>query len=147
MICELASLYTMRAMARTWRENPPYEDMRDYSHSLRGYVDDRVNSVSNELLDLVEMGLADFFAKNHARLLSNPYDRELNTAIAALLLPLIEGNPGQWGSVQYLDAAERATKSGSFGVFLEKWHGAVPLRFRSFIRRIAELFGVTLTTG
>lgn len=142
MICELASLYTMRAMARTWRENPPYRNWQSYSHDLRGYVDDRVNSVSNELLDLVGMGLADFFAKNQARLLSNPYDRELLTAIAASLLPLIEGNPGQWRSVQYLDATERVTKSGSFGVFLEKWHDAVPLRFRSFIRRIAELFGL-----
>ena len=39
-LCETASLFCMRAMSRSWENDPPYPHWKDYRHALRSYTDD-----------------------------------------------------------------------------------------------------------
>jgi hypothetical protein len=140
ILCETASLYALRAMAASWKEQAPFPNWRSYSDSLRSYADDLI--ASRELLQvLARDGLAAFYRSNHESLAKNPTDRETNGAIAVFLLPLFERNPSSWEALLSLRTEPAAA---DFQTHLSQWHDQAPDRHKPFINSIISLFGLTL---
>ncbi|NNC88622.1 MAG: hypothetical protein HKN82_09215 [Akkermansiaceae bacterium] len=135
-LCELASLYVLRAMGTSWEHDPPYPNWKEYRHSLRAYADD----VMAKREKLTPDGLARFYKLHEGELRGNGIRRDLNGAMAGALLPLLEEDPSRWEAVRWLNAAP-ATKGMSFRDYLAKWSAAAPPRHRPFIARLAALFG------
>ena len=48
-LCETASLFTLRAMSRSWRTAPPYSGWRDYAPWLNAYADQRFTVAEHQL--------------------------------------------------------------------------------------------------
>src|SRR5690606_30807705 len=83
-ICETASLFALRQMARTWRDAPPYPNWASYARHLHQYAQDRMTSAS-----LPEgTTLAEWYTQHAAHLRENATDREKNLLIASAVLPL-----------------------------------------------------------
>ena len=139
-LCELASLYVLRGMARDWKEQPPYKNWSDYRDSLRSYADDVI--LKRRLVrEINSLGLAAFQRKHEAELNTDPTDRELNGAMAVVLLPLFEEQPDHWEAIRWLNHEARPAKE-SFADYLKRWHAAVPERHRAFVQEIARLYGI-----
>ena len=138
-LCEAASVYAIRGMARTWRTHPPYPNWHDYRDSLRDYADE-VLLRRPQVDDIAAFGLPAFFAKHAERLRANPVDRDLNGSIAVVLLRLLEERPEHWESVRWLNAATTDAPR-SLADHLAAWHAAVPEAHRPFVARLATLFG------
>lgn len=141
-LCELASLYAIRGMARSWRANPPYPHWRDYRDSLRDYADQTM-SRRPHVEEIVRIGLPAFYAKHEAALRTMPVDRDLTGSIAVVLLECFERRPDRWGAVRWLN--DRKTEAvRPFDSYLADWHETVPEAHRPFVAEIATLFGRTI---
>lgn len=139
-LCETASLYAMREMARAWKENPPYKHWTDYRDALRNYADDVLRKRA-EIAELQRLGLPAFYRMHEAELRKTSTDRELNGTMAVVLLRLFEEEPGRWEAVRWLNA-EAAPKDEPFAAYLARWRAAVPERHRDFVDEVRKSFGV-----
>lgn len=141
-LCELASLYAIRGMARSWRTNPPYPHWRDYGDDLRDYADHAM-SRRPHVGEITRIGLAAFYSRHEAALRSLPVDRDLTGSIAVVLLGSFEKQPEHWGSVRWLNARKTETVR-EFDSYLGDWQETVPDAHRPFVTEIAGLFGRTI---
>ena len=139
---ETASLFVLRAMARGWKTKPPYPHWADYRDSLRKYADDIVLKRSR-VSEIHQEGLASFYRKHRKELEKSCCDREVNGAMALVLLRLFEEKPERWDAVRWLNSSP--TRQGeTFQQYLGKWRDAVPGRHKGFVEKLAGLFGVSL---
>lgn len=141
-LCEMASLYVLRGMARDWQKEPPYKNWADYRDSLRGYADDVILK-RQHVREIHTLGLAAFQRKHEIELQKNPTNRDLNGAMAVILLPLFEAEPEHWEAIRWLNHEARPAGE-KFAAYLARWHSAVPERHQAFVAGIAQLYGVEL---
>lgn len=141
-LCETASLFAMRAMARAWKDDPPYEHWTDYRHSIRDYVDD-VIAKRGGIMEIYRDGLGSFYGRHRAELEKYPSTRNLNGAMSLVLLRLFEEKPENWEAIRWLNSSP-APNGESFQQYLQRWHNAVPERHKPFVRKVAELYGIRL---
>lgn len=139
-LCESASLYTMREMARTWKEKPPYRHWADYRDALRNYADDVVLKRKG-VETIMRQGLAAYYREHETELRRKSTDRELNGSMAVVLLRLFEEDPKRWEAVRWLNA-EAAPKDETFAAYLARWRAAVPERHREFVDEVRKTFGL-----
>jgi hypothetical protein len=141
-LCETASLYAVRAMAKRWKDNPPYQNWRDYRDSLRDYAD-TIMKQRTYLPELHEIGMQQFYLKYADKLKKIPTDRELNGAMAVFLLHMFEQHPQHWEAIRWLNT-QIAPENETFNAYLQRWHASSPENHRSFIRDVAKLYGFKL---
>lgn len=134
-LCELASLYTLRAMAGSWKTDPPYPNWKDYGKSLHGYAADIIARHPK----LAPADLGKFYADNKQALRASATRRDLNATVAAALLPLFEETPTHWAAVPFLNRTP-ATPDMTLTQYLKKWHDDAPEKHRPFIRTLATHF-------
>jgi len=142
-LCETASLYAMRAMAHSWVKSPPYPNWAGFHDALRDYADD-VMTKRELVLEIDRLGLPAFYKLHRAELEANATSRELNGAMAIVLLGLLERDPAQWESVRWLNATPAAANE-SLQDYLQRWLDAAPKSRRLFVRAVANLFGLKLS--
>ena len=138
-LCETASLYVLRGMARDWKKSPPYSHWSDYRDSLREYADNQIRE-RKQVREIHANGLAVFYKAHSDELRKNPTNRDLNGAMAVVLLARLEENPEHWEAVRWLNHTE-APKDEAFAAYLTRWHATAPEKYRAFIKDVAELFG------
>jgi hypothetical protein len=141
-LCETASLYALRAMARSWKSDPPYKNWRDYRDSLRGYVDG-VMLGRDKVQGIYAKGMAAFYQTHAEHLKQNATDRSLNGAMAIVLLQLFEEKPERWESVRWLNSSP-SPEGETFAQYLSKWHGAAPQKHKTFVKHLATLYGQSI---
>ncbi len=103
-LCETASLYVMRGMARKWKTSPPYPNWKDYRDSLRDYTDDILRK-RDTAYEIYAKGLPEFYRAHKATLEKEPCTRELNGAMSLVFLQLFEERPERWEAVRWLNSS------------------------------------------
>lgn len=136
-MCEAASLFVLRRMPDIWTEKPPYPNWRGYAPEFSRYAQTVMDSRSQ----VGDGHLGDFYRKHRQTLERTPRDRSLNGAMALPLLALMEGTPGSWEAVAWLNSAP-SQEGETFAGYLEKWRAAVPVRHRRFVEEVIRRFGV-----
>ena len=139
-ICETASLFTLRAMAESWKKKPPYANWKSYNKALFNYAQERLDD--HPLPDDVN-DLATWYASEADYLIEHPTDRKKNTLVAAQLLPLFEEDPTRWATVSFINEG-RSNEPQSFNRYLKNWRKHCPPAHREFIDELAALFGEEL---
>jgi len=140
-LCELASIYALRGMARTWQTHPPYPNWKDYSKSLNSYADDLLKQGQLP----AGLTLAQWFAQQREELAKDPVQREKNRVVAVALLDLFETAPEHWEAVGYLNQGDTGW-ARSFAVYLADWEAQCPQRHKAFVRQIAQRLGIKNST-
>jgi hypothetical protein len=138
-LCETASLFVLRAMSRTWATHPPYPEWQVYAPWLNDYVEQRLALPENRL----PVSFSAWFCENQTALRRDPEQRARNIIIATHLLPIFEADPVGWEAVTFLnrkpsDPAEALAKR------FAEWRANCPGHLRSFVTKIAALFGISL---
>lgn len=135
-LCEAASLFALRRMAKTWAMKPPYSNWRSYSSALSDYADEIVRTT----LSLDNLTLAAWFTKNESLLRTNGADRPRNRVVAMALLKILERDPHHWQAVGYLNQWDAKDAEQSFATYLSDWHRRVPNVHQPFVKEVARLF-------
>ncbi len=122
VICETASLFALRKMATTWREDPPYPNWTDYATNLADYASERIVDPRH----CVPPGesFMTWFARTVPSLEADSGRRDDNTVIAKELLPVFETIPGSWRAVRSLHDAPRGVQSRA--EYLSGWGEVAP---------------------
>lgn len=136
-LCEMASIYSLRAMAQTWKTDPPYPNWKNYAPALQNYADDLIKK--GQLPE--GKTLAQWFAGQREALVKDPLQREKNRVLAVALLPMFEQAPEHWQAVQYLNLGDTGW-ARSFEICLADWEAQCPERDKAFVREIAKKLGI-----
>lgn len=138
-LCELASLFALRGMSKSWQTQPPYPNWKEYSKALASYAQDRMAKAALPK----GVTLADWYEENKGPLNANATGRERNTVVATALLPLFEQKPEQWEAVTWLNT-ETLTPAHTFKAYLEAWQRQCPEKHKAFVAEIARQFNLQL---
>ncbi|MFP6874655.1 MAG: hypothetical protein VCA55_14230 [Verrucomicrobiales bacterium] len=138
-LCELASMFSLRAMAKDWKTKAPYPNWKGYSEAIHDYVSDLEKQ--HAMPD--GMTLVDFYKENADALSKNPTDRPINGRVALALLSAFETNPEHWPAVAYLNSG-KGKDDISFANYLRNWNEQAPPKHSIFIHSIARSFGISL---
>jgi hypothetical protein len=140
-LCETASLFTLRAMSRSWRTAPPYSSWRDYAPWLNAYAEQRLALPEHQLPAAKPFSV--WFHENQSALRRNSAIRDWNTIIAIQLLPIFEAEPRAWEAVTFLNhGAPGANKS--LAEHLAEWRSRCPEDLRPSITRLVAVFAIKL---
>jgi hypothetical protein len=142
-LCETASLFALRAMARSWRTAPPYPNWRDYAVHLGDYARARIEDPRHRLPE--GRTFAQWFAAVEPAQRAG-WTRENNTIIAKELLPLFERRPAGWDALAAIHLCRR-DRGMSLAAFLAEWRRNSAPRHHGFIGEVAALFGVSAEPG
>jgi hypothetical protein len=135
-LCETASLFTLRALSRSWRIAPPYAAWRDYAPWFSAYAQDRLAIPEHHLP--AGTSFVVWFRANERALRQDSTRRDRNTIVAAQLLPIFEKQPRGWGALAFFRRA--ANPNQSLSQQFTKWRSSCPRDLRSFVTKIAEVF-------
>jgi hypothetical protein len=139
-VCETASLFCLRAMAKTWSTKPPYPHWASYAPALAKYADDVIAKRTYKA-EFEAKGLARFYREHAAEFRAKSTERELNGAIALALLPYLEEKPERWAAFRWLNATPRPDDE-SFAAFLRRWEQHTPKEHQATVLGIRKLFGL-----
>ena len=135
-ICEMASLYCMRAMVADWKAKPPFGS-KTYHKSIKSYIDNVIKK--REKIQPNDLGK--YYQKHKDALRKSSTLRDLNGAMAASLLPMFEENPENWEAVRYLN--KTPAKPGiTLKEYFTKWYKDAPKKHHKLIKKIAEHYGI-----
>jgi hypothetical protein len=140
-LCETASLFTLRAMSRSWSSAPLYPGWRNYASWFDAYVEQRLQLPGYQLP--AGASFRTWFKQNEPGLRQNAGLRDRNTIIAARLLPIFEAAPDGWETVAFLNRGSSGNNESLLQHFTE-WRAACPNPMRPFVTRLAAVFSVNL---
>ena len=132
-LCELASVFTLRDMAKAWLNRPPYLGWSDYAHSLGDYAGSLLAQGQRRLPS--ELTLSSWLVSEEESLREDCLQRDKNAVVAYSLLPLFENDPTMWNSVRYLPES-----SSMFREYLLEWHARLEPADGPLVKRIVEAF-------
>ena len=136
-LCETASLFTLRAMSRSWRTAPPYPAWRDYAPWLNAYAQQRLTLPEHKLPP--GMRFLDWFHEHEPALRSNAAIWDWNTIVAIHLLPVFEAEPRAWEAVSFMNQG-RIAKNESLARYLADWRSRCPKDLQNAVRKLAAVF-------
>lgn len=136
-ICEMASYFAMRDMAKSWETNAPYPNWKSYSKSLKQYIDDHMSASVRTLPE--GMSFTAWMNENQAAMRENSTIRDNNSIVAKQLLPIFEADPKGWEAIQYKNRVT-VVKDQSLKQYLQSWHDACPADLQPFVKKIMEVF-------
>lgn len=137
-LCETASLFTLRAMAKSWKTEPPYPNWKSFSDALHRYAEDRVEATRRKFPD-DEKDFLRWFRGEENSLRGNATQREKNNRIALRLLPLFENEPAGWEALTCFNLGERGPDT-TLTEHFRIWQEETPRPLRPFIERMAGIF-------
>jgi len=140
-LCETASLFTLRAMSRSWHIAPPYPSWQAYAPWLDAYAEKRIALPEHQLP--AGKSFSVWFREHQAASRQNSAIRDSNTIIAIHLLPVFEAEPRGWETVTFLNHGPPGANV-SLADHLSAWRSRCPEGLRPFVNRLAAVFGVTL---
>jgi len=136
-MCETASLFTLRAMGRSWETDPPYPVWREYAVWLNSYAEERLALAKHCFPPGTQF--SSWFRENQSVLRHNPTERSRNTIIAIQLLPIFEAEPRGWEALPFLNSAS-INPDSSLAQYFARWRSRCPQRVRSFVTKIEAVF-------
>jgi hypothetical protein len=140
-LCETASLFTLRAMSRTWDTTPPYPAWHNYAPWLDAYAEQRMKLPEHQLP--AGQPFRDWFRDHQAALRRDSAVRSWNTIVAIQLLPLFEAEPRGWKAVTFLNHGSTGAND-SLAQHLAGWRSRCPQELRPFIGKLAAVFAIKL---
>lgn len=134
-LCETASLFALRAMAREWETAPPYPNWKSYAPSLGSYARQRLEESARTYPP--DKPLGPWLRTNEPAMRRDAVIRHLNNVVAARLLPVLEAEPAGWETVAYLNLGRTTDPEPSLRQHLAAWRQACPPRLRPSVDRLA----------
>ncbi len=136
MMCEAASLYSLKRFSSEWEASVPRTEWAVYAPALNRFKQRALNEPHRQLPH--DTSLSQWFQEHRDSLLGNPYLRAKNEMVAMLFLPALELN-SDWRAVGFLNRPEIQTPM-NFHEYLANWYRNTPVAHRNFVVHSMNLF-------
>lgn len=139
-LADAGSLFALRSLAASWRDNPPRPGWHVNHASFQQYA---INYLAEPGRSLpAGATLAQWFREHLPQLERSHTLREHNTIIARHLLSVFERDPSAWRSIRYLHSFPRSADM-TFADFTRSWRNACPADSRGAVDAMTEMLGVS----
>lgn len=132
-ICEVASLFTLRRMAKRWSTKPPLPHWASYAEHFTSYAHKQLSRKKVQLSEGVT--LQTWLLSHEDELRKDPYQRDKNDLVAYKLLPIFEDVPAGWNAIRKLP-----NSSARLSDYLRDWHSSVDSVDKPFVKRLSDAF-------
>jgi hypothetical protein len=136
-LCETASLFALRSMAKSWKTEAPYPNWKSFADALHRYAEERMEATRREFPD--DRDFLRWFRAEEASLREHATQREKNNRIAVRLLPLFEEGPAGWEAMTFFNLGERGPDT-PLAEHFRIWQHEAPEKLRPFVAKIAARF-------
>lgn len=137
-LCETASLFALRAMSRSWTEQPPYPNWKSYAPALTKYAEERLTQCATVLA--ADAPFVPWFVAEIDSLRKAPTQRDKNLVVARQLLPLFEAQPAGWESLTALNLTRDRDLAKPFERHFADWIASAPESQRGFLAKVRSVF-------
>ena len=139
-LCGTASLFALRAMARSWQTAAPDREWTSYAPEFSKYAQESMGESAR-----LPRGVTfpEWLRRNETAMRGNPNLRAKNAMVAAQLLPLFEDDPRGWEAVTFMNLGEHDRKM-PLPRFLAEWQRNCPPKLQGFVAKVALVFDVRL---
>ena len=134
-LSETASLFALRAMARSWERSAPFRDWRSYAPELSTYAAERMRGADGG----ARTDFARWFQANEPAMRRNAELRDRNAVVALRLLPIFEAEPRAWEAVTFMNLGTQDRRQ-PLHAFLADWRRNCPPALQPFVVKIAAVF-------
>ncbi|MDE0960117.1 MAG: hypothetical protein OSB09_04990 [Planctomycetota bacterium] len=134
--CEAASIFTLRKMAKNWKDHPPYPNWSPYAAHLQQYADDLIHKGTLEK----GTNFKEWLLEHQDQLQKNPHPRDLLRVVAVQWLTLLENDPRGWRALRFLNhgVPEPDEKLSNA---LQRWQQNCAKADRIQVSRVRSLLG------
>ena len=139
-ICELANLWVIRRMSKTWATDPPYDNWRDYRHALTEYH----NWQSNRQEVQYDGSGADWLEEWEDKMRDHDSGAFRYARVSQLsykFLHIFEDNPKAWNAIRQMPDSFKKMSG-----FVKDWHESVDDEYKAFVEAIAEEMGIPINS-
>ena len=139
-ICELANLWVLRRMSETWETDPPYDNWRDYRHTL---ADHHRWQTSRPEVQYDGSG-ADWLEEWEVKLRDHDSGAFSYTRVSQLsykFLHIFEENPKAWNVVRQMP-----NSTSVMSEYMQEWYRNVNIENKKFVAAIAEEMGIPINS-
>ena len=133
VLCELASVFTLRRMAQGWPSSPPYPNWATYAAELSTYADKYLSREERRLPTTTT--LSAWLLSEEDSLRQDCCQRDKNAVVAYTLLPIFESEPAGWNAIHRLPDS-----SAMFRDYLLDWHRLVEPADKPFVALVQRAF-------
>ncbi|MCP8689448.1 hypothetical protein [Marinobacterium sedimentorum] len=138
-LCETASLFTLRRLARSWEQQPPSRNWIGYAPVFAAYAQHLLEQQHRHLAG--NTTLANWYRQHEESLQATPYQRDKNEVVATQLLALFERDPMRWRAIRHLNPL-RGSAEKAFADYLNDWQSACPVQVGGIVQQTRALFGL-----
>lgn len=138
-ICEVASLFALRAMGKSWKDHPPFVNWKDFAEKLTEYAEERMTKIKSASTD----AFLPWFEKHQSLMRKNATMRDHNGRVALELLPLFEKHPEGWEAMTEFKGPKPAADQ-SLQLHFQQWLERVDKSQKEFIKGLAAVFAIEL---
>jgi hypothetical protein len=135
-LCETASLFTLRALSRSWSIAPPYAAWRDYAPWFAAYAKERLTPPEHHLP--ARTSFVVWFRASEPALRQDSTRRDCNTIVAVQLLSIFENEPRGWGALAFF--RRPANPNQSLSRQFADWRSNCPPKLQKFVAKLAAVF-------
>jgi len=141
-LCEVASLYCLKSISKTWAQKPPYPRWQNYAKEFSKYANARIRDAKIP----ENFSLPNWWRNNRKALSQNQGMRRQYIWVATKLLPLFQTNPViAWSACKWLNH-KKSNSVRSFRKSLQDWKNSCPdQKYEDFVTQVAKLFEVYLS--
>lgn len=141
-LCEVASLYCLQSISKTWAQKPPYPRWESYAKEFSKYANSRMRDAKIP----ENFSLPNWWRNNRKPLSQNQGMRRQYIWVATKLLPLFQTNPAiAWSACKWLNHT-KSNSVRSFRKSLQDWKNSCPgPNQKEFVTQVAKLFEVYLS--
>ena len=138
-LCELANLWVMRRMGKTWADRAPFQNWVDWRHNLTNYANNLMNRPEVQYHGTGAAWLQDW--EDRMRRDSGAFSYSRVSQLSYKFLPIFEENPEAWNAVRQMPAS-KVKMSG----YMKDWYESVDAEDKRFVEAIAREMGISVAT-
>ena len=121
-LCELASLFVLRRLAKVWEDTPPADIIgaKEFAPNHRTYA----KHIQNKYGGVLDSQPQDWLAMNIKLMEDDPCKRDLNGVVAVSLLGRFSDDPSLWRDCESLNQWNPGVDA-TFADYLDSWAGCL----------------------
>lgn len=136
-ICELANLWVIRRMGKTWSTRAPYANWIGWRHNLTNYADTLMNRAEVQYAGTGADWLSQW--ENKMRTDTGVFDYARVSQLSYKFLSIFENNPEAWNAIRQMPVS-----SAKMSDYMKIWHNEVDLLDKQFVKSMADVMGISV---
>ena len=137
-ICELANLWVIRRMGKTWSTRAPYPNWTGWRHNLTNYANNLMNSTEVQYTRTGAEWLSEW--EDRMRTDKGVFNYGRVSQLSYKFLPIFEENPEAWNAIRQMPASSEKMID-----YMKIWYNSVNEEDKQHVAAIAKVMSISVS--